>query len=167
MLQSVKRAMKILEQDSKFDSRMHGCIIKFQKFVTDKMSSFSEPVQNVLMNETKNIFTTKTTRERNEEFMQKHNKDYQCLVEGKNFSFAKHNILLHSILTPLHLIWNIYTIIQPLWFLGAKSIALIDPEKSDHAVKLLFQLDSSNSGLDMKVIFNFISKKICLSAIIF
>ena len=86
MLQSVKRAKLLLEQESKSDPRMHACIIRFQKFVTDNMSTFSDPVQNVLMNETKNadIFTTKTTRERNEEFMQKHSKKYQYLVEGKN-----------------------------------------------------------------------------------
>ena len=83
MLRSVKRAKLLLEQQSKSDPRMHGCIVRFQKFVTDKMSTFGDAVQKVLMNETKNIFTTKTTRERNEEFIQKHSNEYQYLVEGK------------------------------------------------------------------------------------
>ena len=82
MLQSVKRAEALLKQQSKSDPRMHGCIIRFQKYVTDKMSTFSDAVQKVLMNETKNIFTVKSTRERNEEFMQENKKDYQCVVEG-------------------------------------------------------------------------------------
>ena len=85
MLQSVKRAKLLLEQESKSDPRMHACIIRFQKFVTDNLSTFCDPIQNVLMNETKNMFTTKKTRERNEEFMQKHSKEYQYLVEGINF----------------------------------------------------------------------------------
>ena len=87
MLQSVKRAKLLLEQQAKSDPRMHGCIIRFQKFVTDKMSTFCDAVQTVLMNETKTIFTTKTTRERNEEFMQNHNKEYQYLAEGNYFLF--------------------------------------------------------------------------------
>ena len=82
MLRSVKRAKLLLEEESKSDPRMHGCIVRFQKFVTDKMSTFGDAVQKVLMNETKNIFTAKSTRERNEEFMQEHKKDYQCVVEG-------------------------------------------------------------------------------------
>ena len=83
MLRSIKRAKLLLEEQSKSDPRMHGCVVRFQKFVTDKMSTFGDAVQKVLMNETKNIFTTKTTRERNEEFMQKHSKEYQYVVEGK------------------------------------------------------------------------------------
>ena len=82
MLQSVKRAQALLKQQSKSDPRMHGCIVRFQKYVTDKMSTFGDAVQKVLMNETKNIFTAKSTRERNEEFMQEHKNDYQSVVEG-------------------------------------------------------------------------------------
>ena len=89
MLRSVKRAKLLLEQQSKSDPRMHGCIVRFQKFVTDKMSTFGDAVQKVLMNETKNIFTTKSTRERNEEFIQKHSNEYQYLVEGKIKPFLK------------------------------------------------------------------------------
>ena len=87
MLRSIKRAKLLLEEQSKSDPRMHGCVVRFQKFVTDKMSTFGDAVQKVLMNETKNIFTTKTTRERNEEFMQKHSKEYQYVVEGKRKDF--------------------------------------------------------------------------------
>ena len=82
MLQSVKRAQALLKQQSKSDPRMHGCIVRFQKYVTDKMSTFGDAVQKVLMNETKNIFTAKSTRERNEEFMQEHKNDYKSVVEG-------------------------------------------------------------------------------------
>ena len=84
MLQCVKRAKTLLEQESKTDPRMHACIIRFQKFVTEKMSTFSDPVQSVLMTETKNanIFTSKTVRERNKEFIQKHSKQYTYLFEG-------------------------------------------------------------------------------------
>ena len=53
MLRSVKKAKLLLEQQSKSDPRMHGCIVRFQKFVTDKMSTFGDAVQKVLMNETK------------------------------------------------------------------------------------------------------------------
>ena len=92
MLRSIKRAKLLLEQQSKSDPRMHGCVVRFQKFVTDKMSTFGDAVQKVLMNETKNIFTTKTTRERNEEFMQNHSKEYQYVVEGKRKDVNGNNI---------------------------------------------------------------------------
>ena len=101
MLRSIKRAKLLLEEQSKSDPRMHGCVVRFQKFVTDKMSTFGDAVQKVLMNETKNIFTTKTTRERNEEFMQKHSKEYQYVVEGKRKDFKDQSYLLWAIFTLL------------------------------------------------------------------
>ena len=77
------------------DPRMHGCVIRFQKFVTCNMSKFSDAVQTVLMNETKkaDIFSTKTTKERNEAYMLKHSKEYQHLVEGKYHSGAMAHLI--------------------------------------------------------------------------
>ena len=42
-----------------------------------------------------------------------------------------------------------YILCTPL--AGAKLIALLDPEKSDHAVKVLCNWDSSYSGVDINV----------------
>ena len=97
MLQSLKRAKLLMDKQSVSDPRLHGCVIRFQRYVTDHMSEFSDPIQNVLMNETKkaDIFNYKTTKERNEEFMQKHSKQYQHLVVGKLILYLIYKNLIY------------------------------------------------------------------------
>ena len=65
MLQSIKRALKVDPTDPK----VHGCLIRFQKFIEE--NSIAGPVKQVLEQETQSILTTKTAKDRNEEFMQK------------------------------------------------------------------------------------------------
>ena len=94
MLQSLKRAKLLMDKQSLSDPRVHSCVIRLQRYVTDHMSKFPDPIQNVLMNETKkaDIFNHQTTKERNEEFMQKHSKQYQHLVAGKFILFEDRTI---------------------------------------------------------------------------
>jgi len=69
MLQSIKRAMKV----NASDPRLHGCLIRFQKFVEERGSGFAGPVNQVIDQETQSFFTNKSTaRERNEQFIQSH-----------------------------------------------------------------------------------------------
>ncbi len=88
MLQSIKRAVKIDPEDP----RVHGCIVRFQAFVADKekSDSLAGPVKQVLSSETTALFTTKTARERNEQFMQKDSKSLDHRVVGKKKN-CEHN----------------------------------------------------------------------------
>lgn len=80
MLQSIKRALKV----NSSDARLHGCLIRFQKFVEEKQGEFSGPVKQVLDQETQSIFTTKTARERNDQFLQTHQNLLDHRVVGKS-----------------------------------------------------------------------------------
>lgn len=82
MLQSVKRALSVAAAGS--DPRVHGCVIRLQKFVEDKSEGFSEPVRAVIDRETKGIFDKdKSARQRNEEFMQNNKDSLHAAFIGK------------------------------------------------------------------------------------
>ena len=83
MLQSIKRALKV----SSSDPRLHGCLIRFQRFIEDKSQGFPGPVNQVLDQETKSIFTTKTAKERNEQFIQSNQNKLEHRVVGKLSTF--------------------------------------------------------------------------------
>lgn len=79
MLQSIKRALKV----NPSDPRLHGCLIRFQRFIEDKSEGFAEPVKKVLDQETQSIFTTKSAKERNDKFLQTHQTKLDHRVVGK------------------------------------------------------------------------------------
>ena len=79
MLQSIKRALKVDPTDPK----VHGCLIRFQKFIEEKESSIAGPVKEVLDRETQTIFNTKTAKDRNDQFMQKNASLLEHRVIGK------------------------------------------------------------------------------------
>jgi hypothetical protein len=78
MLQSIKRALKV----DATHPQVHGCLIRFQKYI--EVNAMVGPVKKVLEQETKTIFSTKTAKERNEQFMQKNGKTLDHRVVGKN-----------------------------------------------------------------------------------
>jgi len=78
MLQSIKRALKV----NASDPRLHGCLIRFQKFVEERSAGFAGPVNQVLDQETQSIFTTKSAKERNEQFIQSHSNTLDHRVVG-------------------------------------------------------------------------------------
>merc|ERR1711863_215980 len=80
MLQSIKRALKV----NASDPRLHGCLIRFQKFVEERSAGFAGPVNQVLDQETQSIFTTKSAKERNEQFIQSHSNTLDHRVVGKS-----------------------------------------------------------------------------------
>ena len=77
MLQSIKRAMKV----DPTDPRVHSCVVRLQKFV-ETSPDLASPVKQVLGQETQSIFTTKTAKERNEQFIQKHRESQDHRVQG-------------------------------------------------------------------------------------
>ena len=81
MLQSIKRALKVNPNDP----RVHGCLVRFQRFI-ETSTDLAGPVKQVLGQETQSIFTTKTAKERNEQFIQKHRESLDHRVQGKHFS---------------------------------------------------------------------------------
>jgi len=84
MLQSIKRALKV----DPTDPRVHGCLVRFQRFI-ETSKDLAGPVKQVLGQETQSIFTTKTAKERNEQFIQKHRESLDHRVQG-----AKMQVLL-------------------------------------------------------------------------
>ena len=84
MLQSIKRALKV----NPSDPRLHGCLIRFQKFVEENSST--GPVKQVVDQETQSIFTsTKSARERNDQFIQSHSDLLDHRVVGKLHDTSK------------------------------------------------------------------------------
>ena len=77
MLQSIKRALKV----DPTDPRLHGCLVRFQRFI-ETSTDLAGPVKQVLGQETQSIFTTKTAKERNEQFIQKHRESLDHRVQG-------------------------------------------------------------------------------------
>ena len=82
MLQSIKRALKV----DPTDPRVHGCLVRFQRFI-ETSKDLAGPVKQVLGQETQPIFTTKTAKERNEQFIQKHRESLDHRVQGTYFAF--------------------------------------------------------------------------------
>lgn len=68
MLQSVKRALKL----NVTDPRIHSCLVRFQHFFERNESRMAEPVKEVIKSEGHEIFTYKSAKARNDEFMQNH-----------------------------------------------------------------------------------------------
>ena len=79
MLQSLKRMLKV----DASDPQVHGCLIRFQNFVEVNSKGFAGAVNQVIDQETQSIFTTKSARERNEQFIQSHSKTLDHRLVGK------------------------------------------------------------------------------------
>jgi len=78
MLQSLKRMLKV----DASDPQVHGCLIRFQNFVEVNSKGFAGAVNQVIDQETQSIFTTKSARERNEQFIQSHSKTLDHRLVG-------------------------------------------------------------------------------------
>ena len=128
MLQSIKRALKVNPNDP----RVHGCLVRFQRFI-ETSTDLAGPVKQVLGQETQSIFTTKTAKERNEQFIQKHRESLDHRVQGKHFS----RIFL----------WDFYIF---FWFFtGAKMQVLLDPSNIESAVQLVTKIDGHKVSLQV------------------
>ena len=79
MLQSIKRALKL----NVSDPRIHFCLSRFQFFVEKNGAKMSDAVKQVIDLEAKDIFTVKSAKIRNEEFMQKNSSSLDHRVIGK------------------------------------------------------------------------------------
>merc|ERR1712037_255619 len=74
----LKRMLKV----DASDPQVHGCLIRFQNFVEVNSKGFAGAVNQVIDQETQSIFTTKSARERNEQFIQSHSKTLDHRLVG-------------------------------------------------------------------------------------
>ena len=79
MLQSIKRALKVNTEDP----RLHFCLARFQLFVEKNGPTMAEAVKKVIETEGKDIFSIKTAKARNDQFMQKNSSSLDHRVIGK------------------------------------------------------------------------------------
>ena len=80
MLQSIKRALKLNTEDP----RLHFCLARFQLFVEKNGNKMAEAVKKVIENEGKDIFSLKTAKARNDQFMLKNSSSLDHRVLGKS-----------------------------------------------------------------------------------
>jgi len=71
MLQSIKRALLTVKpENGERDPRIHGCVVRFQRFIEENRSGFSPAVVEVLEKDTPAIFGPDSAAKRNEAFIQ-------------------------------------------------------------------------------------------------
>ena len=134
MLQSVKRALSI----SSTDPRVIGCVLRLQHFI-DKKVSMKAPVVEVLEKATKPIFVYQSAKEGIDQFMQKNDKDLEHIFVGE----------YNGVFLGLQSFPNDSYIASI--FPGAQLLALLNPSNSEKAIKLTTQLDTSLSGVSIRV----------------
>lgn len=78
MLQSIKRAHKLDANNSK----LHSCLIRFHEFINQNTEDWEPAIEEVVKQEAKILFGDKDAKQLNNEFLERHSKSLEHVLEG-------------------------------------------------------------------------------------
>lgn len=78
MLQSIKRAYRLDASHPK----LHSCLIRFYEFINQSKDGWDVAVEQVVKQEVKVLFEDKDAKQLNKEFLARHSKSLEHVLEG-------------------------------------------------------------------------------------
>lgn len=83
MLQSIKRAYKLDSNHPK----LHSCLIRFYEFINQSKDCWDPAVEEVVRKEVKVLLKDKDAKQLNKEFLERHSKSLEHVLEGAKMMY--------------------------------------------------------------------------------